>query len=202
MIQDIVTEINSSIRECLNIENSVYYGLAQTIEVNNERYPITRNEDGRLIKICPNDKTDLQIFHKINRDEFTFRNNDDYSFGRNKTYQIEANGRMVVVLKSAINLVSPTYNPLNFARVIPEKVILDDYKDISIEFNTVSTSHDAIVNREWKRIDYSKHKCKFFVFEVNYTIRALTCKLACTSFLLLEDGEYKVLQEDGSFILL
>lgn len=201
MIQDIITEVNNSIRDCYNLDNSIYYGLAQAVEVNNERYPITRNEDGRIIKICPDDRIDLQVFHKINRNEIRTILDKDNSFGRKYLEYDEVDIRMVCILKSSINLSSPSYNPLTFRNVIPSNILIEDYHQISIKKNTVSTEHDYIMTREWKRIDYSKHKCKFFVFDVNYTIRALTCKLSCTSFLLLED-EYKLLQEDGSFILL
>jgi hypothetical protein len=200
MIQDIVTAINDRIRDCLSIENAIYYGVSQTIEVNNERYPVTRGENAKLVKICLDDKIDLKVYHKI-AGEVRFNPNKDLSFGTIIKYNMEARMRMVVILKSEINLISPSYNPLNFGRVIPYRVEVEEYKSIQNIFNSVSTDHDAIVAREWKRNDYSKHKCKFFVFDVNYTIRAVTCDLDCGSFLLLED-DYKVLPEDGSFILL
>lgn len=200
MIQDIIIAINEKIRDCYSIENAIYYGLAGTIDVNDQKYPVSRDENGKLVKICLDDKVDLQVFHKVVGD-VRFNWNKDKSFGKKKAYDMEARMRMVMILKSAINLSTPAYNPVKFGLHIPSTVEAQDYKSIQLIYNSVSTDHDIIVNREWKRNDYSKHKCKFFVFDVNYTIRAVTCDLDCGSFLLLED-DYKLLQEDGSFILL
>lgn len=200
MIQDIVIAINEKLRDCYAVDNAIYYGLAGTVEVNEVKYPVSRDEDGKLIKICLDDRIDLKLFHKVVGD-VRFTPNLDKSFGRRTTYDMEARMRMTVVLKSDVNLSSPSYNPINFARAIPGTVEVEEYNSLNNIYNSVSTDHDTIVNREWKRIDYSKHKCKFFVFDVNYTIRAVTCDLDCGSFLLLED-DYKLLQQDSSFILL
>lgn len=200
MIQDIIIAINESIRGCYSIESAIYYGLASTIEVNENRFPVTRDSDGRLIKICMDDKVDLQVFHKVLSVDFPERK--DLTFAK-KVYDMQARSRMTVILKSSINLSSPTYNPINMAQNLPKTAIIEGYSNLRIQHNSVSTTQDqdAIVNREWKRNDYSKHKCKFIVFDVNYTIRAVTCDSDCGSFLLLED-DYKLLQEDSSFILL
>jgi hypothetical protein len=203
MIQDIITAINSSIQNCLDVENSVYYNLASTVSVNDELYPVVPI-DGKLKKICFNDNIDLQIYHKIDRDQWTSNEVDPSDstggYGRNITYGIEARSKMIVILKSKLSEFYPAYNPLNFLRLLPQTVTVADYNNIFIIKNTVISDHDTIVDREWKRTDYTKHKCKFLVFEVNYTIRALTCKLECASFLLLEDS-FKLLQESGSAIL-
>lgn len=202
MIQDVVIAINDKLRDCYAVENAIYHGLAGTVEVNDVRYPVTRGEDGKLIKICPDDRVDLKVFHKV-VGEIRFTLDPDKQFRRKKpTYEMEARMRMTVILKADINLSSPSFNPINLGKKIPYNVEVEDYYLLTNTFNSVSPplDQDTIVNREWKRIDYSKHKCKFFVFDVNYTIRAVTCDLDCGSFLLLED-DYKLL-EDGSFILL
>lgn len=198
MIQDIVTSINNTLQDCLGIEESYFYNIARVINVNNDIYPVTA-ANGRSFKICPNDKENLKIYHKIT--SFGFEENRDFSFGRSKTYTVNSSAKMIVIMKSALSDVKPAYVPENFGHLIPQKIVLEDYKSITTQIQSVSTDHDFIVNREWKRNDYDKHKCKFQVFEVNYNIRALTCKLSCISFLLLED-DYKLLQESGSAILL
>lgn len=198
MIQDIVTEINEQLSDCLQVEDSVFYNIARVINVNNEIYPTTA-VDGKAVKICLDDKLNLQVYHKVS--SFAFREREDLSFGRETTYEMTVAGKMIVIMKSGISQVNPNYVPENFLHILPQKVVLEDYKSIRIQKISVTTDHDQIVNREWKKIDYSKHKCKFLVFEVNYNIRAVTCKLACGSFLLLED-DYKLLQENGSAILL
>jgi hypothetical protein len=202
MIQDIVTEINEQLSDCLQVEDSVFYNIARVINVNNEVYPTTV-VDGKSVKICFDDKLNLQIYHKVvsivPREE-SFESGGK-SFGKETTYTFDIGMKMIVIQKSALSQIRPEYSPEYFSNVLPQRLALQDYKSIKILKSTVTTDHDQIVNREWKRIEYSKHKCKFLVFEVNYNIRAVTCKLACGSFLLLED-DYKLLQENGSAILL
>ncbi len=201
MIQDIINSINTSIQDCLNLENAVYYGVAHTIEPNNnEKYPVT-TVDGKLVRICLNDSYSLQIYHKLSQDDFTASLSDEFSFGRIETYKVEAKVKMIVILRASISEDAPPYNPLTFGRLIPRTVENSDYNNIRIEFSKVSNDHDGAISREWKKIDYSKHKCKFIVFEVSYKIRALTCNIPCTSYLLLEDLA-RLIQEDSSLILL
>jgi hypothetical protein len=198
MIQDIVTEINDQLDACLQVDDSVYYNIARVVNVNGEVYPTT-GVDGKATKICLNDKLNIQVYHKVS--SFDFSENKDLSFGKRSTYIMSARSKMIVVMKSALHEVNPNYTPENFLLLMPHSIPLDGYQSIKIQKVSVTTDHDTIVNREWKKIDYSKHKCKFLVFEVNYNIRAITCKLECGSFLLLED-DYKLLQENGSAILL
>lgn len=208
MIQDIVDKINEKISDCLNVENSIYFGIAHTISVNNEVYPVVpqsrvypvSESTNKLIKVCPNDKIDLQVYHKITDFGFSESSNESgYSFGVAPTYEIEAKAKMIVVLKSSITERNPSYNPDNFGLIIPRKIKLADYKLITTNTTRVTLDHDAIVSREWKKIDYTKHKCKFLVFEVEYNIRAVTCKLSCTNFLLLEDS-YETLQDSSAIL--
>lgn len=198
MIQDIVNSINDTLSNCLGVEDSVFYNIAQVIEINNKRYPVTAS-DGKVIKICPNDAYNLQVYHRI--ESHSFEQRKDLSFGREMTYAINSSAKMIVIMKSALSQVNPNYIPENFGLLISQSVKLTDYNSIKTNIKSVTTDHDSVVRREWKEIDYTKHKCKFLVFEVNYNIRAITCKLECTRFLLLEDM-YKLLQENSSAILL
>lgn len=203
MIQDIVNSINSTISGCLSVEDSAYYNIAKVVEVNEKRYP-TSAANGKIFKICPDDGLNLQVYHKVssfNSRRLGFEGGDGKSFGRRYTYEVISRASMIVVMKSALSEVNPSYIPENFGLLLPEGIKLPDYNSINIEYTSTNTDHDTIVRREWKEIPYSKHKCKFLVFETNYNIRAITCKLSCASFLLYED-DYKVLQEDGSAILL
>jgi hypothetical protein len=202
MIYDIVTEINEVIENCLQLDDSVYYNIARVVNVNNEIYPITA-VNGKTVKICLNDNLNLQLYHKVMSivpKEESF-DSSGKSFGKEYKYTFDIGMKMIVIQKSALSQIKPEYSPEYFSNVLPQRLTLQDYKSIKIIKSPVTTDHDAIVAREWKKIDYSKHKCKFLVFEVNYNIRAVTCKLACGSFLLLED-DYKLLQEDSSYILL
>lgn len=198
MIQDIVTEINDQLEACLQVDDSVFYNIARVVNVNGEVYPVT-GVNGKPTKICLDDKINLQVYHKIS--SFDFTEKKDLSFGKESTYELSARAKMIVIMKTALHEVNPNYIPENFLLLIPQSFVLEGYKSIKTQKVSVTNDHDTIVNREWKKIDYSKHKCKFLVFEVNYNIRAITCKLECGSFLLLED-DYRLLQESGSAILL
>lgn len=196
MIQDIVDEINESLDTCLQVDNAIFYGLTIVINVNGETYPVTII-DGKPVKICLNDQVDLQVYHRITG--IDYNEMEEYSFGRNTAIETVVSAKMIVIVKN--NLVAPEL----IGESMPHKTYLDGFKSpiyINKTSRTVIFDHDNIVNREWKKIDYSKHKCKFLVFEVNYTIRTVqACKVECGSFLLTEEG-YKLLQEDGSLIVL
>jgi hypothetical protein len=199
MINDIIDAINTSISDCLNLQESIYYGITKTVEVEGDKFPLTAFQN-KGVKICPNDFYDLQVFHKVI--DADVEADETFSFGKNTTYSVNYNVKTIALLRNSISDSNPTFNPESIALIIPQKVVNTDYKLITTKLKSINLDHDSIVKREWgTKIDYSKHKCKFFVFEIEYNIRALTCKLSCTSFLLLEELD-RLLYEDASAIIL
>lgn len=183
MINDIIDKINDTLSECFRVENSVYYNLSEVVEVNDKRSPVA-SVDGKLVKICLDDSVNLKLYHRIIRYDFTEA--EEFSFGRISSYLINASVKMIVIIKTDLSESNKNFNAINMSLIIPSKVHLEDYKFINTQITTVTNDHDTIIAREWKTIDYSKHKCKFSVYEVNYNIRALTCKLSCADFQSVE----------------
>ena len=178
MILDTVNQINEKLAQCLGIENAVFYGLTMVVNVNGDVYPVTI-VDGKLVKICPNDKIDLQVYHRIVSIDYS--ESELYSFGRNSTYETTVRVKMIVIVKNDLVQINPL-SPESLILSLPPKIYIPQEKApiyINKTSNSVIFDHDTIVNREWKKIDYSKHKCKFFVFEVNYTLSTVSCKGAC-----------------------
>jgi hypothetical protein len=177
MIQETIDKINERLAQCLDIENAIFYGLTMVVNVNGETYPVTII-DGKLVKICPNDKIDVQVYHRLV--SISYNESEVYSFGRNSTYETTIAAKMIVIVKNDALYINPLYSSESFS--LPPKIYIPEEKApiyISKTSNSVIFDHDSIVNREWKKIDYSKHKCKFFVFEVNYTLSTVSCKGAC-----------------------
>ncbi len=173
MIQDIVSSRNDTISDCLGIEDAQYLGEAETMELNGLIYPFYK-ANGKFNKICLDDNEPILLFHKI--EEMRIR--EDEGFGRKKKEEEIYPVKAIVAISK--ELAGDLENwPVRVKYAFPKKVTNEDYQYVRISINTVSPDHDKIINREWKRIDYSKHKCKFIVFEVDYTITALRCSSVC-----------------------
>lgn len=171
MIHGIVDIINFNLDQCLNIDNAIYHGLTEIVEAGKERYPFGKG------KICPNDKIPFMVYHRVEKYETII--SKEYSFGVRETKEHRYQSRMTgVVLNSVIDS-SPSLDIYGISLFIPQKIKHSDYKLITITPNTVTLDHDLIVNREWKNADYSKHKCKFTLFDIAYTITAIRCLPVC-----------------------
>jgi hypothetical protein len=176
MIGSIIDSINTTLESCLAIEGAIYYGVAEFIEVNKEKYPFTII-NGEKVKICLSDNVPAMFYHRI--EKASFKDNEGLSFGKKTTKDQDYNVKLIVALRDSLIDVSPEFVSEEIAIKIPEFIENPNYKLITTEINFVTLDHDGIVNREWKGMDYSKHKCKFTVFEIDYTLTAIRCVPLC-----------------------
>lgn len=194
MIDDIITFIDEAVQDCIQIENSIYHGRSLQIKVKDATYPVIF-EDRKFKKICISDMVDFQSYHKIKR--VSSSPSEDYSFGKKIAYEHEYECSMIGILKNVTDIDPSIVEtiPNSFPSVISNS----DYKKIDIEITGINLhdiEQDTIVTREFGKIDYGKHKCKFYVFETLYKISAVNCN-ACVNLgnLLFEDGSDFLLED-------
>jgi hypothetical protein len=172
MILEIIDSLNQSINSCLAIEGAIYHGLVKYYSINKEKFPLYNGN-----KVCLNDNVPLLVYHYLVREGENRAEKEKRSFGKTRVEANDYTIRSIFVAKEDVYLSSDKLQRI--IDVVPSKMENEDYRIININNKSVITDHDTIVNREWKEVDYSKHKCKFVALEVTFTLTAVRCLSVC-----------------------
>lgn len=143
-----------------------YYGLAELVNGQAERYPVTIH-NAKRDRINPADTWQLQTYHRIlNSTEVSNTEN----FGREKTYdQIM---RMIVITN--VNLgESFAWKLLD---VMPEQVSSAAGYGVVMDASIINNDHEGIVTTEFGNIPEDKHRLQKNIIAIDYTLKVTLCK--------------------------
>ncbi len=184
-----LNEIVSIINQALNanafadklFQKAKFYEIVKSTPIKNasgvmEMFPATISEKGECIKVYPDDKNPIQIYHKVNSMPYGLMK-EQVGNGMNNIIR-SANMSMIVFgLRSKLKL-SDEELDLFIAAKLPERLTktqLTDLKlkDCTIIYNSVDFNSMSVYAREYNTKEYYLKPGHLF-FEVKYTIE---CRL-------------------------
>lgn len=164
-ITDIVNSINTEIQSIVGVTSNRFFPDLRLYVKDNERHSTYKNE-----KITLDDRYYFTVFHRIlniDREEA-----EDYSFGKKRAYWFEYE----MICFVGMYQIQDAYDTIeNIAEAFPEEVSSVSHDRVLIEVTRIETDQDQIANEEFG-LTYEKHKPRFHLFRINYTIRSLLCQ--------------------------
>lgn len=142
-------------------------GICKLIVKGDQLHPVNILDDKQ---VAPNDRFDGIIYHRLLNDTIT--DSPDDSFGSVMEKQHAQIIRTVVLIdrKKGEGWIDLLVN------LIPKMIDgLTNYKRVDIGTITKNTDQDAIFNTEFSESGYEKHRAKYLIYALEYSLEYIRC---------------------------
>jgi hypothetical protein len=159
--------IDSYINTQLADPNIHYYGLAELVTKNTERFPTTVN--GR-VKVSFDNSYSAFCYHRIISNSPTI--NEDVSFGLERVVQEN------IIIRTVLAYKIDEYDEMfryEFENSMPRTIRVSGYDPIFIEPSNANEDHEAIVNEEFLQLPYEKHRLPWNVYSFDNSTELILC---------------------------
>lgn len=144
-----------------------YYGLAELVTKDTERFPATVNA---RVKVAFDNAYDAFCYHRIISNVPTI--NEEISFGLKRVVQNNLVIRTVLAYKIAVYDEMFRYD---FQAAMPQVVYLAGYDPIFLDTSNGNEDHEAIVEEEFLELPYEKHRVTWNVYSFDSSTELIVC---------------------------
>lgn len=144
-----------------------YYGLAELVTKDTERFPTTVNS---RIKVAFDNSYDAFCYHRVLSN--TPAINEDISFGLKRIVQEN------IVLRTVLAYKITVYDEMfryDFENAMPRIIRISGYDPIFLDSAGGNEDHEAIVEEEYLQLPYEKHRVTWNVYSFDNTTELIVC---------------------------